>query len=52
MRVFMTGASGFIGRRLVPRLRADGHAITALLLPGEHDVELDGVRACLAAEGP
>lgn len=32
MRVFVTGASGFIGRNLVPRLSAAGHHVTALLL--------------------
>lgn len=35
MRVFMTGASGFLGRRITPRLREQGHSITALLLPQE-----------------
>lgn len=35
MRVFVTGASGFIGKRLVPRLQADGHVVTALLLADE-----------------
>ena len=29
MRVFMTGATGFIGRRIVTRLRQDGHEIVA-----------------------
>lgn len=29
MRVFMTGATGFIGRRIVTRLRQDGHEIAA-----------------------
>lgn len=35
MRLLVTGASGFIGRRLLPRLRADGHAPVALLMPEE-----------------
>jgi nucleoside-diphosphate-sugar epimerase len=43
MRVFVTGASGFIGRRLLPRLCADGHRVTALLLPAEPPLRVDGV---------
>jgi nucleoside-diphosphate-sugar epimerase len=30
MRIFVTGASGVIGRRLVPILVGDGHAVTAV----------------------
>jgi nucleoside-diphosphate-sugar epimerase len=32
---FVTGATGFIGRRLVARLASDSHAVRALVLPGE-----------------
>lgn len=31
MRIFMTGATGVIGRRLVPLLRAHGHDVTAVV---------------------
>jgi uncharacterized protein YbjT (DUF2867 family) len=33
MKVFVTGASGFVGRSVVARLHADGHAVTALVRP-------------------
>lgn len=48
MRIFMTGASGFLGRSIAPRLRADGHIVTALLLPGE---QADGVPAAHVVRG-
>lgn len=30
MRIFLTGGSGFVGRHLIGRLRADGHTVLAL----------------------
>ena len=35
MRLLLTGSSGWLGRYLAPRLRADGHAVTGLdVAPG------------------
>jgi uncharacterized protein YbjT (DUF2867 family) len=44
MRVFMTGATGYLGRALMPELRRRGHTIRALVRGGSerklpHDVE-------------
>jgi uncharacterized protein YbjT (DUF2867 family) len=33
-RVFITGGTGYIGRRLIPRLLERGHAVIALVRPG------------------
>lgn len=43
--VFLTGATGFIGRRLAGHLITAGADVTALVLPGEVDLLPDGVRA-------
>jgi 2-alkyl-3-oxoalkanoate reductase len=47
MRVFLTGATGVIGRRLIPLLRADGHEITAVTrsAAGQATVERQGAAA-------
>lgn len=46
MRVFVTGATGFIGRRLVERLSADGHEVTAMVRALGH--ECSGAAHCMA----
>jgi len=33
VKIFVTGGTGFIGRRLIPRLLAHGHEVTALARP-------------------
>ena len=35
MNIFLTGATGFLGRTIAHRLQEDGHRITALLLPND-----------------
>ena len=48
MRIFVTGASGYVGRALVPRLLARGHVVTALLRPGSEPCRRTGVKVVLA----
>ncbi|UQN08732.1 NAD-dependent epimerase/dehydratase family protein [Deinococcus sp. QL22] len=43
MRVFVTGASGFIGRRLVPKLLQRGHTVTALVRRPERAFHLQAL---------
>jgi nucleoside-diphosphate-sugar epimerase len=52
MRIFVTGAGGFIGQVAVKRLLADGHRVTALLMPHERAAVsgADVVRGDLLAE--
>lgn len=42
--VFVTGANGYLGRRLVPALLERGHRVTALVRPGRESVLPDGCR--------
>jgi GDP-4-dehydro-6-deoxy-D-mannose reductase len=44
VRVFVTGASGFVGRHLVPHLRTRGHEVVAT------DLELDAADAAAVAK--
>ena len=44
MKYFVTGATGFLGRELVRQLRAQGHAIHALVRDPARAGELNGVR--------
>lgn len=37
MRIFLTGATGFLGTTIVKKLISENHAITALLMPDEPD---------------
>jgi 2-alkyl-3-oxoalkanoate reductase len=47
MKIFLTGATGFIGKRLLKRLAVDGHSITSLLLPEEPESLLDGLKTAV-----
>jgi nucleoside-diphosphate-sugar epimerase len=42
MNVLVTGATGFIGRRVTARLLEEGNGVTALLLPGEPETGMEG----------
>ena len=42
MRVFVTGATGHMGRALIPVLNARGHDVTALVRPGSESKAPDG----------
>ena len=44
MRVFVTGATGVLGRRILPVLRAAGHEVTAVSRSKHEQVRADGGR--------
>ena len=54
MRIFITGATGFVGHTLVPRLLRGGHALRAWVRSPERDAEKLGPQVELvdAAGGP
>ena len=48
MQVFLIGASGVIGRRVLPMLVAQGHRVTAVMRPGSRPAKTtDGVTSVL-----
>lgn len=48
MRIFITGATGVIGRRVIPLLVSAGHSVTAMLHSAEKRHELLGMGAAVA----
>ena len=48
MRVFLTGASGFIGAHVMRALLARGHSVVALVMPGDPTWRLKDVRGQFA----
>ncbi len=42
--IFLTGATGYLGTRLIPRLLSRGHRVTALVRPGSEHKLPQGVR--------
>lgn len=52
MRILVTGATGLIGRALVPALRADGHTIVALSRSPDPQPGVERVHVWRSLEGP
>lgn len=46
MRILLTGATGFFGRRLLRDARAAGHDVIAVVRPSSDTSGLDGARLC------
>ena len=51
MRVFVTGATGFIGRALIPRLQRDGHSVVAWVRSETRARSLLGAEVEIASAG-
>jgi nucleoside-diphosphate-sugar epimerase len=51
-RIFVTGAGGFVGRALVPRLLARGHQVTALVHAAQPPAGVTAVRGDLLDPAP
>ncbi len=45
--IFITGGTGYLGSRLIPRLPERGHRVSALVRPGSPSKPPAGVRAVL-----
>ncbi|HEY6964975.1 MAG TPA: NAD-dependent epimerase/dehydratase family protein, partial [Erythrobacter sp.] len=45
MRIFLTGATGFVGSRIIPELLAAGHEVTGLTRSGRGRDQLENAGA-------